>query len=146
MNSEAVLRVFLPYHESPNFPRILSILVIPTSSPYYAPFSSLIKKAQPIPRSYITTVISPARDRSLHLLGDIAGLVKQAVEEKVVHRALLAFWTSVMVDLLEKTKIASSVPESVVKLLVETFVTVLSIPDAGSDVNVRLSLIRACSP
>nr|XP_019043454.1 hypothetical protein I302_08031 [Kwoniella bestiolae CBS 10118]OCF22384.1 hypothetical protein I302_08031 [Kwoniella bestiolae CBS 10118] len=135
MNAEVLLQVFLPYHESPNFPRILAILTIPQTSVYHAPFFSLIKGAQPVPRSYITNVISPARDRSLQLLRDVAGLVHQAIKEKVVHRALLTFWTATMVDLLDGAKNGKGVHEGLVKVMVEVFVTILSTPSAGENVN-----------
>jgi len=136
MNADTVLQVFLPYHESPNFARMLAILSFSTTSPYHAPFSALTKKAEPIPRSYITTVISPARDPSLHLLSDVVGLVKQAMDEGVVHRALLTFWTATIVDLLEKGRAGAEISENTVKILVEAFVIILSTKEGGQDVNV----------
>ncbi|TYJ57970.1 U3 small nucleolar RNA-associated protein 10 [Cryptococcus floricola] len=138
MNAETVLRVFLPYHESQNFPRILAILTLPTTSPYHVPFAPLIKNAQAIPRSYIVTAISPAKDKSLHLLGDLISSVQQAVKEGVVHRALLTFWSATLVDLLEGAKRAQGVNEAVVRLLVEAFVTLLETPKAGEDVNAAI--------
>ncbi|EAL19068.1 hypothetical protein CNBH1700 [Cryptococcus deneoformans B-3501A] len=135
MNVDEVLRSFLPYHESPNFPRILAIVTIPKTSPYYATFAPLVKDAQPIPRSYIVTSISPAKDKSLVLLGDIASMVQQAVKEGVVHHALLTFWTATMVDLLEGARHGKGANEGVVKQLVESFVTLLETPKAGEDVN-----------
>ncbi|KAK4685034.1 U3 small nucleolar RNA-associated protein 10, partial [Tremellales sp. Uapishka_1] len=135
MNAEILLQVFLPYHDSPNFTRMLAILNLPPTSPYHAPFTPLIQKAQPVPRSYITSAISPARDSSLRLLSDIADMVRIAHEEKVVHRALLTFWTSVMVDLLEKSKTGKGVSEGLVKVLVEAFVTILSISSGGPEIN-----------
>ncbi|WVR07984.1 hypothetical protein IAU60_005027 [Kwoniella sp. DSM 27419] len=135
MNAEVLLQVFLPYHESPNFPRILAILTIPKTSPYYAPFFPLIKDPQIVPRTYIARAISPAKDKSLHLLTDIAGLVQQAIKEKVTHRALLTFWTSVMIDLIDGGKAGKGLPEVLVKSLVETFVIILSMSNSGEDVN-----------
>ncbi|WVF68418.1 hypothetical protein IAT40_003183 [Kwoniella sp. CBS 6097] len=135
MNADVLLEVFLPYHESPNFPRILAILTIPQTSPYHAPFSPLIKNAQAIPRSYIATAISPAKDKSLHLLNNVAGLIQQAIKEKVVHRALLTFWSAIMVDLLDSAKQGKGVNEGLVKVMVEVFVTILSTPNGGEDVN-----------
>ncbi|KAK8849743.1 hypothetical protein IAR55_005078 [Kwoniella newhampshirensis] len=135
MNAETLLQVFLPYHSSPNFARILAILTLSKSSPYHAPFSPLIAKAQPVPRSYITSSISPSRDKSLHLLGDVAGMVKTAIKEGVVHRALLTFWTATLVDLLEGGKQGKGLHEGLVKLLVETFVVILETPSGGEDVN-----------
>ncbi len=134
MNAETVLQVFLPYHESPNFARMLAILTFPTTSPYYAPFVPLIKSAQPLPRSYITTAISPEREKSLRLLSDMAGMVKQAMDGGVVHRALLAFWTSTMVGLLENARAGKGVNEGMVKIMVEAFVTILSTAGSNPDV------------
>jgi len=135
MNGEALLQVFLPYHSSPNFARILAILTLPVESPYHVPFAPLIKQAQPVPRSYITTVIAPEREKSLRLLSDIAGMVQAALIENTVHRALLAFWTGVMVELLEKSRHGKGVGEGLVKVLVETFVGILTTNKSGKDVN-----------
>ena len=143
MNAETLLQVFLPYHQSPNFPRILAILTIPMTSPYHAPFASLIKSAQPLPRTYVTTAISPERDRSLRLLTDVIGMVKQALDEGVMHRALLAFWTSTMVEMLEKARTGKGVNEGMVKKMVEAFVTILTTPRTNQDVCV--SSIHCCS-
>lgn len=133
------MQVFLPYHDSPNFARILAILSLPTSSPYSAPFAPLVKAAQQVPREYITTAISSARDPSLRLLTDVAESVKTAVKEQTVHRALLAFWTATLVDLLERTRSSNGrIAEGVVKVLVETFVNLLSIPHTGPEVNAAI--------
>jgi U3 small nucleolar RNA-associated protein 10 len=140
MNAETLLQVFLPYHSSPNFPRILAILTIPATSPWSAPFAPLIKTPQIIPRSYITTAISPDRERSLRLLGDVVGMIRTAIVEGTVHRALLGFWTGVMVELLEKAKLGK-VNESLVKVLVEEFVHILTTSEGGQDVNVSDSII-----
>lgn len=137
MNAETVLQVFLPYHQSPNFPRMLSILTIPQKSRYHAPFSPLIKNAQPLPRSYITQSISPSRDKSLRLLLDVAGLVQAAIVEGTVHRGMLAFWSATMVELIESERSGKGVSEALVKVLVEAFVGILEAPKAGPDVNVR---------
>ena len=136
MNAEIVLQVFLPYHETQNFARILAILTVPLESPYYAPFSSLVKKSQPIPRSYISNDISAKRDPSLRLLTDVVGLIKAALKEGVVHRALLAFWSGVVVDLLQTGGTRLENEEGTVKILVEAFVGVLTTKHGGKDVNV----------
>ena len=136
MNAETLLQVFLPYHSSPNFARILAILTIPTDSPYYAPFAPLVKKAQPIPRSYITAAIVPEREKSLRLLGDVMGMIKVALKEGVVHRALVAFWTGTFVELVEKSRAGKSVGEGLVKTLVEVFVDAMSTKDGGIEINV----------
>lgn len=133
MNAETVIQVFLPYHESPNFARMLSILTIPPTSPYFAPFAPLIKDAQTLPRAYIATAISPAKEPSLRLLNATVGSVVEALREGVVHRALLNFWSATIVELLEK----KNVTEGLVKCLVEAFVGILSTIEGGQDVNVR---------
>lgn len=135
MNAETTLQVFLPYHDSPNFARILAILTLPTDSPYHVPFAPLAKKAQPVAREYITSAISSARDPSLRLLTDLAESLKTAHTEGCTHRALLAFWSATLVDLLERSRSAGRVPEGVVKILVEAFVTLLSTPGVSAEVN-----------
>jgi U3 small nucleolar RNA-associated protein 10 len=142
MNAEVVLQVFLPYHQSPNFPRMLSILTIPKTSRYFAPFDSLIKNAQPLPRSYITQSVSPSRDKSLRLLMDVAGMVQVALADNVVHRGLLAFWSATMVELIESERSGKGVGEGLVKVLVEAFVGIMETPKGGQDVNVsQLTII-----
>lgn len=136
MNAEVVLQVFLPYHQSSNFPRMLSILSIPQKSRYHAPFAPLVKDAQPLQRSYITQSISPSRDKSLRLLIDVAGMVQSALAEGVVHRGLLAFWSATMVELIETERAGKGVGEALVKVLVEAFVGILETPHGGEDVNV----------
>ncbi|GMK56611.1 hypothetical protein CspeluHIS016_0304510 [Cutaneotrichosporon spelunceum] len=137
MNAEALLQTFLPYHDSQNFARMLAILSLPQSSPYHAPFAPLVKKAQPVPREYITNVVSSARDPSLRLLGNLVGGVQVALEESVTHRALLAFWSATLVDLIQRARTGAGgrMPEGVVKLLVEAFVNLLSAHKAGPEVN-----------
>jgi len=138
MNAEVILQVFLPYHQSPNFPRMLSILTIPKTSRYFAPFDPLIKNAQPLPRSYITQSVSPSRDKSLRLLMDVAGMVQVALADNVVHRGLLAFWSATMVELIESERSGKGVGEGLVKVLVEAFVGILETSKGGQDVNVSL--------
>jgi U3 small nucleolar RNA-associated protein 10 len=136
MNAEVLLQVFLPYHASPNFARILAIISLPNESAYHVPFAPLVKNAQPVPRSYITTVIAPEREKSLRLLEDVAGMLSVAIAEGAVHRALIAFWSGVMVELIDKSAKGKGLSEGLVKVLVETFVTVLSTRSGGKDVNV----------
>ncbi|WVN90881.1 uncharacterized protein L203_106124 [Cryptococcus depauperatus CBS 7841] len=135
MNAEAILKVFLPYHGASNFPRLLAILNIPKSSPYYAPFSPLTKNAQTVPRSYIVTAISPTKDKSLTLLNDIIAMVQMSINDGSAHRAVLAFWSSTIVDLLEGARHGSGLDDKIVKVLVEAFVTMLETPNGGEDVN-----------
>lgn len=134
MNADTLLQVFLPYHDSQNFARVLAIISLPSTSPYAAPFAALTKKAQPVPREYIVTALSSARDPSLHLLTDVAGSLVRALDENTIHRALLGFWTATLVDLLERSR-TTRVAEGVVKVLVEAFVTTLSRTNTGSEVN-----------
>lgn len=137
MNADALLQVFLPYHDSQNFARMLAILSLPKTSPYHAPFSALSKKAQPVPREYITNAVSSARDPSLRLLGNLVGSVKAALDEGVVHRALLAFWSATLVDLIQRARTGAGgrMPEGVVKLFVEAFATLVTTTRAGPEVN-----------
>ena len=141
MNAEVVLQVFMPYHSTPNFARILDILTLSKSSPYHAPFAPLVKDAQPIPRTYISSAISPQKDRSLRLAADVLGLVKRAQKEGVLYRALLSFWTGVIVDLLDQYQAGTTPSEGLVKLLIETFVDLLTAKGGGPDLNVSCWVI-----
>ncbi|CAK9783229.1 hypothetical protein CC85DRAFT_281973 [Cutaneotrichosporon oleaginosum] len=137
MNAEALLQTFLPYHDSQNFARMLAILTFPLTSPYHAPFAPLVKKAQPVPREYITNAVSSARDPSLRLLGNLVGSVQTALDEGATHRALLAFWSATLVDFIQRARTGAGgrMPEGVVKLLVEAFVGLLSAHKAGPEIN-----------
>ncbi|RXK39692.1 hypothetical protein M231_03047 [Tremella mesenterica] len=136
MNVETVLQVFLPYHDSPNFARMLAILTIPQTSIYHAPFSSLVKDSQPVSRTYIANSISPTRDKSLRLLRDISGMLRQALQDGVAHRALSGFWTATLTELLENSRASrQSLSDGTVKVLVEACVEVMRFKGAGQDAN-----------
>jgi U3 small nucleolar RNA-associated protein 10 len=117
---------------------MLSILTIPKTSRYSAPFEPLIKNPQPLPRSYITQAVSPSRDKTLRLLMDVAGMVQVALKDNTVHRGLLTFWSATMVELIESERAGKGVGEGLVKVLVEAFVSILETPKGGQDVNVGL--------
>ncbi|KAL7425209.1 snoRNA-binding rRNA-processing protein utp10 [Cryptotrichosporon argae] len=135
LNANTVIQVFLPYHDSPNFARMLAILTLAPSSAYHAPFAALVQKAQPVPRAYLATHLSATRDPSLRLLTDAASMIRRALDEDVVHRALLTFWTGLLVDMIEVAGKGVALGEATVKVFVEAFVDVLSTPNTGADVN-----------
>ncbi|ORX37624.1 hypothetical protein BD324DRAFT_650190 [Kockovaella imperatae] len=138
MNAEIVLQVFYPYHSTPNFARMLAILSIPNQSAYHAPFNPLGKDAQAVPRSYIAAAISPEKDRSLRLLEDVLSLLKRAHKEGALYRGLMTFWSGTLVDLLDRYQAGKKVLEGLVKLLVESFVDILTMKNGGPDLNASI--------
>ncbi|KAI9571928.1 hypothetical protein HD554DRAFT_2300345 [Boletus coccyginus] len=92
-NVPAILALFLPYHESPHFVKMLSILHIqPNSSfSFLLPFKSA---AKPLPRSALIKAM--ASDTEVARF--VADLVPIAVKCSHSHRTLLAFRVATMLD------------------------------------------------
>ncbi|KAN0059869.1 snoRNA-binding rRNA-processing protein utp10 [Thecaphora frezii] len=105
---EDILAAFLPYHDTPQFARMLSICKI-EGKPHLQFLLSVKKSASPLPSSVLqTALLAPANTTaSLDLLRWVAGLVspssgrsgggKQPVVQP--HRILVSFWTSTLVQM-----------------------------------------------
>jgi U3 small nucleolar RNA-associated protein 10 len=124
----------------------LAILNIPSTSAFYAVLQPLVKDPQPLTRSALITALGPASDPSLRALQEIMAFVPRAIEDSTVHRTLLTFWTGLVVDMIERQKgFKGGVQEGVVRILVESFVTLLQ--SASSDETamareIAVSLVR----
>ncbi|KZT03292.1 uncharacterized protein LAESUDRAFT_744673 [Laetiporus sulphureus 93-53] len=101
-NVEDVIRLFLPYHESPHFAKMVTILHIQEQSMFR--FLSAYKTTgKALPRSALVTEMLKNSDLSRF----ISGLLLIALKENgpSVHKALVAFHTGVLLDFVAKSKI-----------------------------------------
>ncbi|SPO26859.1 related to UTP10 - nucleolar protein, component of the small subunit processome [Ustilago trichophora] len=99
---EDVLAAFLPYHDTQQFARMLSICKL-DDKPHLQFLLSVKKTASPLPAGVLhAAILAPATTTaSLDLLRWISGLVANhaAAELHVApHRALVNFWTSTLVQ------------------------------------------------
>jgi U3 small nucleolar RNA-associated protein 10 len=142
LNVDAVIDSFLPYHDSPQFARMLAIIRLESThkSPYFSLLHPLQKSPQTLDRSLLIRYMSPAKDKSLFVLQRILALVPKAAEEDAIHRTLLNFWGAILVEFLEKIRGEGGVPENVVKALVEGFVRSLIVERGGADFAVSQSI------
>ncbi|KAG6909155.1 hypothetical protein DXG01_001782 [Tephrocybe rancida] len=98
-NVEAVLSLFLPYHESPHFTKMLSILHIKQNSTwsFLLPFKSA---AQNLPRMSLVTEMLRNTDVSRF----VTSLLPAALKDKRSHRVLLAFNAACLHDFISRSQ------------------------------------------
>ncbi|EPQ56067.1 hypothetical protein GLOTRDRAFT_129071 [Gloeophyllum trabeum ATCC 11539] len=98
-NVENVLRLFLPYHDSPHFAKMVSILHLDKQSKwaFLLPFKAA---AQYLPRTALVTEMT----RNTDLARFVASLFPSALEESSTYRALVAFHTGALLDFIAATK------------------------------------------
>lgn len=130
MNTDSCLRAFLPYHEAPQFPRMLAILRLEQSSPYYYLLHPLQKSPQPLSRELLIRYMTVQKDPSLAMLRDVLAMLPAAAQSS--HRTLLNFWSATLVEYIERIR-QGGIPDAVVKVLVEGLVTALNVTKSGSD-------------
>lgn len=100
---EHVLAAFLPYHDTQQFARMLSICKL-DGKPHLQFLLSVKKTASPLPAGVLhTAILAPATTTaSLDLLRWISGLLANDVSYQLQvspHRALVNFWTSTLVQI-----------------------------------------------
>ncbi|KAG6857013.1 hypothetical protein H0H87_010685 [Tephrocybe sp. NHM501043] len=98
-NVEAVLTLFLPYHESPHFTKMISILNIKPNSTwsFLLPFKSA---TQNLPRMSLVTEMLRNTDVSRF----VTSLLPSALKEQRSHRVLLAFNAACLHDFISRSK------------------------------------------
>ncbi|KAH7920221.1 hypothetical protein BV22DRAFT_1199044 [Leucogyrophana mollusca] len=94
-NVDDILVLFLPYHESPHFVKMLSILEIKPTSPFafLLPFKAT---AKPLARSILVKNMISNSDVARF----VSSLLPDAIRGAYSHRALLGFSTATMHDYL----------------------------------------------
>ncbi|KAJ1026239.1 hypothetical protein NDA18_003896 [Ustilago nuda] len=99
---EDVLAAFLPYHDTQQFARMLSICKL-DGKPHLQFLLSVKKSASPLPAGVLhAAILAPATTTaSLDLLRWISGLIANDISFELgvaPHRALINFWTSTLVQ------------------------------------------------
>lgn len=99
---EDVLAAFLPYHDTQQFARMLSICKL-DGKPHLQFLLSVKKSASPLPAGVLhAAILAPATTTaSLDLLRWISGLISDQGSSELhlaPHRALVNFWTSTLVQ------------------------------------------------
>ncbi|KAJ6464259.1 hypothetical protein C8R47DRAFT_1180243 [Mycena vitilis] len=98
-NVESVLALFLPYHESPHFAKMLSILHIKPNATwsFLLPFKAA---AQNLPRVSLVTEMLKNSDATRF----VVNLLPTAIKANLTHHTLLAFNAATLHDYLTRTK------------------------------------------
>ncbi|RDB23790.1 U3 small nucleolar RNA-associated protein 10 [Hypsizygus marmoreus] len=99
-NVEAVLSLFLPYHESPHFTKMISIIHIKQNSTwsFLLQFKSA---AQKLPRMSLVTEML----RSTDVARFVTSLLPSALKAGRCHRVLLAFNAASLHDFISRTQV-----------------------------------------
>ncbi|KAF7307826.1 U3 small nucleolar RNA-associated protein 10 [Mycena kentingensis (nom. inval.)] len=100
-NVDSVLALFLPYHESPHFAKMLSILHLKPNSTwsFLIPFKSA---AQPVPRFPLVTELLKVENSDARRF--IVSLLPGAIAGGYVHHTILAFNAATLHDYLIRAK------------------------------------------
>ncbi|TFK37695.1 hypothetical protein BDQ12DRAFT_685121 [Crucibulum laeve] len=98
-NIEAVLSLFLPYHESPHFSKMISILHIKPNSTwsFLLPYKSA---GQSLPRVSLVTEML----RNSDIARFVTSLLPNAIKDDHCHRVLLAFSAASLHDFIKRSK------------------------------------------
>ncbi|KAF7420871.1 snoRNA-binding rRNA-processing protein utp10 [Pleurotus ostreatus] len=124
-NVDAILTLFLPYHESPHFTKMLTILHIPPSSPWsflraHKAAATNLQRA-----SLVTEMLKNSPAARV-----VAGLLPNAMREGHHYRALTAFHAATLHDFLMRSE---GVDEGTVAYILPACVDPLKSPSAGKD-------------
>ncbi|KAG9005674.1 snoRNA-binding rRNA-processing protein utp10 [Tulasnella sp. JGI-2019a] len=92
-----VLECFMPYHESTQFAKMLSILAI-ESSPMWSFLAPFKKSSKALPRTALVT----AMIKNVELARLVTGLFANAIEGNYWHRTLLNFSTAITVEYISR--------------------------------------------
>ncbi|KIJ18295.1 hypothetical protein PAXINDRAFT_97715, partial [Paxillus involutus ATCC 200175] len=135
-NVEALLALFLPYHESPHFVKMLSILHIQPNSPFS--FLLVFKSAaKPLARN----ALIKAMVSSTEFARFASGLLPIAVKCSQSHRTLLAFHAATMHDYISS---APTLDDGILAFILPALLTPLQA--AQKDTNVALgSFVLLCT-
>ncbi|KAF8999772.1 hypothetical protein BDQ17DRAFT_1360346 [Cyathus striatus] len=98
-NLESLLALFLPYHESPHFAKMVTILHIKNNSPwtFLVPYKSA---AQSLPRVSLVTEML----RNSDVARFVVSLLPLSIKEGQMHRTLLAFNAATIHEYLQRSK------------------------------------------
>ncbi|CAO1623616.1 unnamed protein product [Parajaminaea phylloscopi] len=113
-NPLTTLQAFLPYHQSPQFARMLHILKI-SSAAHLKFLLPLQKTVQPLPTSVLVSALTtpPTSSPSLETLRFVAHLVRPGTSP---HRTQVLFWSSILVQFCTQFAANGSNGESIMGL------------------------------
>ncbi|KZO97606.1 hypothetical protein CALVIDRAFT_536183 [Calocera viscosa TUFC12733] len=135
-NIDGVMECFLPYHDSPLFVRILSIV---HNKEYRGTinwtFLEAFKKiSQPMPRDSLLV----AMEKDSQLLRFVVDLLPKALEEGSAHRALINFYTVTLLAFIKKQK---ALDESMSALLLPAFSQILECGDVDATLGAYMLVV-----
>lgn len=98
-NVEDVLSLFLPYHDTPHFAKMVSILCVEPDAPWN--FLNAYKSAaQSVPRTALVTEMV----RNVAFARFVASALPKTVKHRTAHHALVAFHTAVLFEYISRIK------------------------------------------
>ncbi|KAH9044915.1 hypothetical protein EDB83DRAFT_2406035 [Lactarius deliciosus] len=98
-NVEDVLSLFLPYHDTPHFAKMITILRVEPDAPWN--FLNAYKSAaQSVPRTALVTEMV----RNVAVARFVASALPKAVKDRTAHRALVAFHTAALFEYISRIK------------------------------------------
>ncbi|KAH9033947.1 hypothetical protein EDB84DRAFT_1578278 [Lactarius hengduanensis] len=98
-NVEDVLSLFLPYHDTPHFAKMITILRVEPDAPWN--FLNAYKSAaQSVPRTALVTEMV----RNVAVARFVASALPKAVNDRTAHRALVAFHTAALFEYISRIK------------------------------------------
>ncbi|KAI0063355.1 ARM repeat-containing protein [Artomyces pyxidatus] len=98
-NVEDILALFLPYHDSPHFAKMATILHIKPNSAWS--FLNAYKSAaQSVPRSSLVSEML----RDVEVARFVASLLTRALQEQFAHRTMAAFHTGILLEYIARSK------------------------------------------
>ncbi|OCH90866.1 hypothetical protein OBBRIDRAFT_729952 [Obba rivulosa] len=134
-NVQDVLRLFLPYHESPHFAKMVTILHIKDASPFR--FLQAYKSdGKRVPRTSLVTEMTKNSDLARFVSSLLPDSLKSGGEG--THRALIAFHTGVLLDFIAKSQ---ALNEGTVTHLLPASMEPLRFV-GGSDLKIKANLVQ----
>ncbi|KAH8987299.1 hypothetical protein EDB92DRAFT_1876367 [Lactarius akahatsu] len=98
-NVEDVLSLFLPYHDTPHFAKMITILRVEPDAPWN--FLNAYKSAaQSVPRTALVTEMV----RNVAVARFVASALPKAVKDRTAHRVLVAFHTAALFEYISRIK------------------------------------------
>ncbi|KAF8259327.1 armadillo-type protein [Lactarius quietus] len=98
-NVEEVLSLFLPYHDTPHFAKMVSILHVQPNA-HWNFLNAYKSAAQSVPRTVLVTEMV----RNVTVARFVASALPKTVKHRTAHRALVAFHTAALFEYISRIK------------------------------------------
>ncbi|KAG8972734.1 snoRNA-binding rRNA-processing protein utp10, partial [Tulasnella sp. 427] len=132
---DAVLECFLPYHESPQFAKMHSILDIKSNS-MWSFLKPASKTVHGLSRNVLLTQMTKDRDLARFVLN----ILSQAVASSAVHRTLVNFHTGVAIEYISRVPVAD---EGVLALFLPSVTGPMTMDGATREITLSAFVILA---